>query len=91
VLLGAKYSSPGITISIGDLNVDPNHVHLVRVMTNHGERRLWAAATLREEAVSRVLEAIPKGWSACLLDDCLKPRQDVVLTMVRGEVRELAR
>jgi hypothetical protein len=71
--------------------VDRERVHLVRVTTNDGERRLFAAATLREEAVGRVLEAIPDGWRARLLDDFLKPRQDIVLTMVPGEVRELAR
>ena len=59
-------------------------------MTHDRKHRLWAAATSREEAVDRVLAAIPDGWSARLLDGCLKPRQDAVLTMIPGEVRELS-
>ena len=71
--------------------MDPSRVHLVRVTTHDGERQLWAAATLREEAVGRVLAAIPQGWDARLLNDFLKPRQAAVQTMVAGEVRELAK
>ena len=46
-------------------------VHLVRVTTDDRECRIWAAATAREEAVDYVLEHIPEGWSACLLEDVL--------------------
>lgn len=70
--------------------MDPNGVHLVRVTTDEKEYRLWAAATAREDAVDRVLNAVPEGWSARLLDDHLKPRQDTVRSMIRGEVRELS-
>jgi len=70
--------------------VDPNGVHLVRVTTDDRRHRLWAAATSRDEAVTRVLNVIPEGWSARLLDDCLKPRRDAVSTMIAGEVRELS-
>ena len=48
--------------------VDLNSVHLVRVTTRDNEQRLWAAATSREEAVDRVLGAVPEGWNARLLD-----------------------
>jgi hypothetical protein len=75
----------------GILNVDPNGVHLVRVTTDEKEHRLWVAATAREEAVDRVLNAVPEGWSARLLDDHLKPRRDAIRTMALGEVRELSK
>ena len=71
--------------------MDSNGVHLVRVTTHDGKHQLWAAATLREEAVGHVLKAIPEGWRARLLDDRLKPREDAVLTMIRGDVRELSK
>jgi hypothetical protein len=74
-----------------NLNVDPSGVHLVRVTTDGEEHRLWAAATAREEAVDRVLNAVPQGWRARLLDRHLKPRRDAVRTMIRGEVRELSK
>jgi hypothetical protein len=69
--------------------VDPNLVYLVRVTTHDGKRCLWAAATSRDEAVGRVLRVFPEGCSARLLDGFLKPRRDVVLAMIPGEVREL--
>ena len=62
----------------------------MRVTTHEGEHKLWAAATLREEAVGRVLDVIPKRCSAHLLDERLKPRQDVVSKMKPGEVLELS-
>lgn len=34
-------------------------VHLVRVMTDAGERQIWLAAIGRDEAVDRVLDAVP--------------------------------
>jgi hypothetical protein len=71
--------------------MDPNLVHLVRVTTEDGQSRLWAAATSREEAVSRVLQAVPEGWDARLMSNSLRPRRDAVQTMTPGEVRELAK
>jgi hypothetical protein len=64
-------------------------IHLVRVTTDDRKRQLWAAATSREEAVDRVLDALPEGWAARLMDDALKPRGDAVRGMSAGEVREL--
>jgi hypothetical protein len=64
-------------------------IHLVRVTTDDRKQQLWAAATAREEAVNRVLDAIPEGWAARLLDYSLKPRENVVRGMTSGEVREL--
>jgi hypothetical protein len=71
--------------------VDLNSVHLVRVTTRDNEQQLWAVATSREEAVDRVLGAVPKGWNARLLDGSLKPRRDAVHDMIPGEVRELSK
>ena len=71
--------------------MNPNSVHLVRVVTDEGKQGLWAAATSREEAVDRVLESIPAGSHARLLDARLKLRPDVVGTMTQGEVRDLSK
>jgi len=71
--------------------LDPKLVHLVRVTTADQEPQLWAVATSREEAVDRVLNAIPIGWNARLLDGALKVRQDIIRTMTPGEVRELSK
>jgi hypothetical protein len=68
--------------------VNVSQVHLVRVTTPDGKRQLWAAATFREEAVGRVLDALPEGCGARLLD-FLKPRREIVSSMIPGEVREL--
>jgi hypothetical protein len=62
----------------------------VRVTTHEGEHKLWAAATSREEAVGRVLDIIPDQCSAHLLDERLKPRPHIALSMMPGEVRELS-
>ena len=62
-------------------------IHLVRVTTDDRQSRLWASATAREDAVDRVLDAIPEGWTACLLDE--RPRDNVSMNMTQGEVREL--
>ena len=69
--------------------VNAHHVHLVRVTTDDREQRLWAAATSRDDAVDYVLNAVPEGWTARLLDETLEPRAEAVQTMMPGEVREL--
>jgi hypothetical protein len=77
---------------MGGATLDPNLVHLVRVTTTDDhERQLWAAATSREEAVDRVLNAVPAGWKARLLDGSLKVRHEIIRTMTPGEVRELSK
>jgi hypothetical protein len=66
------------------------HVQLVRVTTDDRTHRVWAAATSREEAVERVLDAIPEGWTARLLGGSLKVREDGLSNdLLPGEVREL--
>ena len=43
----------------------------------------------RNEAVDRVLDAIPEGWTARLLEEQLKPPPAAISNMVPGEVRKL--
>ena len=65
-------------------------LHFVRVLTDDRTYRLWAAATPRDQAVDRVLDVIPEGWSARLLDEPIDPRVMVgLLELSPGEVREL--
>ena len=65
-------------------------LQLVRVTTDDREHQLWVAATPRQEAVVRVLNAIPEGWTAALLSNRLKPAEVKALNVKDGEVRELA-
>ena len=66
------------------------HVHLVRVTTDDRTHQVWAAATSREEAVERVLDAIPEGWTARLLGESSKmPKDGLSDGLFPGEVREL--
>lgn len=69
--------------------MDASSIHFVRVTTDDRTRQVWAVAMARNEAVCRVLDAIPEGWTARLLDDQLKPRPDALSDMVPGEVRKL--
>jgi hypothetical protein len=69
--------------------VDASSIHFVRVRTDDRTQQLWAAAGARNEAVGRVLDAIPEGWTARLLNEQLKPQPDAVSNMMPGEVRKL--
>lgn len=55
----------GMTLVVNDSTktLDAGRFHLVRVTTDDRTHQLWAAATSREEAVDRVLDAIPEGWA----------------------------
>jgi hypothetical protein len=65
-------------------------IHFVRVTTDEREHRYWAAATTREEAVDRILDQVPEGWTARLMDDCGNAEQAALAGMKPGEVRELS-
>ena len=49
--------------------MDMRAFHFVRVTTDDRSCQLWAAATAREDAVDRVLDIIPEGWCARLIDE----------------------
>jgi hypothetical protein len=60
---------------------------LVRVITDDGERQVWLAATERDQAVDYVLDAIPDGWTASLVQRELSGPEAEALNMKPGEVR----
>ena len=62
-------------------------IQFVRVTTDERKFQLWAAATAREDAINRVLDAIPEGWTASLVDET--PHNNISMNMMPGEVREL--
>jgi hypothetical protein len=66
------------------------NIYLVRVTTDDQEHRVWAAATSREEAVDRVLDRVPEGWTARLMEDHGDAGQDGLYGMKPGELRELS-
>lgn len=64
--------------------------HLVRVITDHLEYEIWVAVTSREQAVARVLECVPEGWTASLLNEkSLDPDEVAVLRLQPGDARKL--
>jgi hypothetical protein len=64
-------------------------VHLVRVITDDLEYQIWVAATSRDDAVSRVLDCVPEGWTASLLEESLNSSEAAVLKLQPGDVRKL--
>jgi hypothetical protein len=69
-------------------NESASEVHLVRVTTDDGERQVWLAATSRDEALDRVLDAIPEGWTVSLIQRQLGPELVAAFNMMVGEVRQ---
>ena len=71
------------------------NIYVVRVTTDDREHRVWAAATSCEEAVDRVLEQVPEGWTARLVDGRGDAGQDAlhdmkpVHDMQPGIIREI--
>ena len=63
-------------------------VHLVRVIADNGEHQIWLAATARDKAVDAVLEVVPEGWSANLVQRGLRASEAAALNMQPGEVRQ---
>jgi hypothetical protein len=66
-----------------------SEIHLVRVMTDNREHKLWAVAAPRDEAVNAVLDVVPEGWSAALLDNELSDQESQALNLRPGDVREI--
>jgi hypothetical protein len=56
-------------------------------MTDDRTQQLWVAATARDEAVDRVLDVIPEGWTARLLDERFESEADIASDMAPGKVR----
>jgi hypothetical protein len=51
-----------------------NNIRVVLVTTDNCDHQIWMTATSREKAaVDRILDAIPEGWTASLLDIKLSP------------------
>jgi len=69
--------------------MEAKSLHYVRVMTDDRTQQLWVAATARDEAVDRVLDVIPEGWTARLLNEQFKRQPHAASDMAPGEVREL--
>jgi len=63
-------------------------VHIVRVITDSGERQIWLAATSRDNAIDAVLDANPEGWTASLVQRELGAEDATALNMQPGEVRQ---
>jgi hypothetical protein len=65
-------------------------VQLFRVTTDNRGYEVWAATTSSEEAFRRILNAVPEGWTAALVETGLatsRERDD--LKLQAGEVRKL--
>jgi len=70
--------------------------HILQVTTDDGERRFWLAAGTEEEAVQLVLDTIPEGWTAKLIDGGLAAREEaaalgLTVGLAPGEAREVSR
>lgn len=63
-------------------------VHLVRVRTDGQNHRIYAVACAREDALNEVLNVVPEGWSASLLNQ-LTAREMAALNLRPGEVRDI--
>ncbi|WP_050421263.1 hypothetical protein [Bradyrhizobium tropiciagri] len=87
-----RIASDGIKQLIEELLAEKNgvhpEVHLVRVTTDDGSLQIWMAVTNRDEAVDRVLDVIPEGWAASLVERRLSPEHIAELDMKPGEVRQ---
>lgn len=67
----------------------PADVHLVRVTTDARTHQLWVAAVPRGAAVAKVLEVVPEGWAAALLEGGLSSHELNALNLKPGEVRNV--
>ena len=86
-----KFTLDGIVKIITELAAEKARlhpeVHLVHVRTDDGTIQIWLAATDRNHAVARVLDAIPEGWTASLVDRRLSASHAAALDMQPGDVR----
>jgi hypothetical protein len=68
----------------------PKIVHVVAA-TKDGETQFWAAATSRNEAVARVLQRLPRGWTATLMRWQLTAKKIAQLNLEPNAVEKLGR
>ena len=66
-----------------------NEVCLVRVLTDERMHQVWMVAAAEDRAVSLVLDAVPEGWSASLIDEKLTPQEIGCLRLRPVEIRRL--
>ena len=55
-------------------------------ITDDLKHRFWVAATPPEEAITRILNDVPEGWSAALLDVSLTTTELALLNLQSGEM-----
>lgn len=64
--------------------------HIVRVLTDSRDQRVWLAVTPPEEAITRVLDAVPEGWAAAVLPEYALSLADVAALQIGlGDIREI--
>jgi len=64
--------------------------HIVRVLTDSRDQHLWLAVAPADEAVTRVLNAVPEGWAATVLPGCdLSSAEVAALRIGPGNVRKI--
>ncbi len=64
--------------------------HIVRVLTDDRDQHLWLAAASPDEAINKVLDAVPEGWTAALLPNHILSRSDVAaLHIGPGDIRNI--
>lgn len=68
---------------------DDGCIYLVGVTTDNRERRVYAVACARKEALDKVLKVIPEGWSVSLLLDQVPAKDVATLTLRLGDVRDI--
>ncbi|WP_128962967.1 hypothetical protein [Bradyrhizobium guangzhouense] len=65
--------------------------HIVRVLTDSRDPRVWLAFAPPDEAITRVLDAVPEGWAATVLPGCaLSPADVSALHIGPGDIREIS-
>lgn len=85
----ADNAGPKVNDYTKAIAMNSNDIHVVQVTPDDGTHQLWAAATPREEAVDKVLNAIPEGWCVHLLDEAFRPRGETIEIIRRGDVWQL--
>lgn len=64
--------------------------HIVRVLTDSRVPRVWLAVAPPDEAITRVLDAVPEGWAATVLPRCaLSAAEVAALQIGPGDIREI--